>query len=1074
MNNRGQFSIIAALLISIILVSTVMLTYTVILNDSIQVQPQVLTAIDETNFAIKQLLSFSVGYYGSVIRVTGDASFANQSTLKYTTSGLEYVANTHPDWGAGFSLTNLTVDTYWFNNTSFSTGYLSVTYNLTKLGIYGVQYAPSCGLTVQITNTTQNNQTSLIVTEDQNEPVTDLEQHNFQFFQYQTANSTWKLVSSSTSPIAYANGTYQIQPPVGIDPNSYVVQVEDQRGIIVVASPFSSYVMNLTWPSVTSNATSPSYYYVNNDVSDVDSNGDIGTHLNFTAQQYGPDNINDTLIETDVPTIQGDTQQFVQGNTSDVDGNGNTGTASNFTTEKYSEGIFDTLTEADTNSSSPEKYSYFSNNGGVWTSPASAYDNNTGTAATYSWSASGYGAYLTLNLTYVTRGSKIQYWVARSNSAIDTMDIDIANQTGSWLNVYSGTFTRNAYANASIAFSQYTAVRFRFSKTDTSSRTVSIFEAQGVNDSVYANYRIDLERQWTSAPYNTNGSELLCIKTGTFSNENLEVDVWNGVSWTVLNSNLAANAWNNMSVSSYLTSATFTIRFVDTVTTGDTVQSTWQIDSVLLHTWNSTDNYRLDAEEQWTNVNYLDPHQKFLSIKTGALDAETISVDGWSGSGWVSILSNLAANSWNNASVSSLVQSSTFTIRFRDGNINSDPTQNSWRIDATLLTFNGTIQSMPTTDTLTIELLQNGTMRWLGQSLQLTSQAMPIPPLPVKSIHVNQTINGVDSEVPFQIEDWASNYLVPLGLTGNSSVFSDGNMIVFLANNNVSRVTIWWNGSDLATQTPYAFVNRYFTGDNPSTGTLTNSMLTLQFGGSFTLTSTVGSSSCTATFMRLNGQASTYGASPAYVIASGVVRDIVQQEAEWSNGAPNSPNLYAHIVITLPANATYYTYQLRVMFVQSQQSRTVTELCPIELQGLFTQAQTENGTAGGYPIVSTATGTFYNQSAIWAHHWSQLISGANGAGITFTDVGNNELYSFDSLAGTQTGGLRVNAAAGTIELHPVEMAPASFTYTLNTIWMGAVSTFSNTTPIYQIASGQVSGSWLSVEYPPTAAVFTGH
>jgi hypothetical protein len=634
MNNRGQFSIIAALLISIILVSTVILTYTAIRNDSIQVQPQVLTAIDETNFAIKRILGFSVGYFGSVIRVTGDTSFANKSTLDYTSSGLEYVANTHAEWGAGFSLTNLTIGTYWFNRTSYSTGYLGVTYNLTKLGINGMQYAPSSTLAVQITNMTQINQTSVTVTKEQNEPVTDLEKQNFKFFKYATANSTWVLVPPSSNPLVYTNGTYQIQLPVGIDANSYVLQVEDKRGIIVVASSFSSYTMNLIWPSIYSNATSPA---------------------------------------------------------------------------------------------------------------------------------------------------------------------------------------------------------------------------------------------------------------------------------------------------------------------------------------------------------------------------------------------------------------------------------------------------------LTIELLQNGAMRWLGQSLQLTTQAMPIPPLPVKSIHVNQTVNGINSEIPFQIEDWASGYLVPLGMTGNSSVFGDGNMIVFLANNNVSKVTIWWNGSDLATQTPYAFTNRYFKGDNPSAGTLTNGILTLQFTGNFqpVISSVVGAS-CTATFMRLNSQASTYGASTAYVIASGVVRDIVQQEAEWSNGAPNSPNLYAHIVLTLPANATYYTYQLRAMFVQSQQSRTITDLCPIKLQSSITQAQTENGTAGGYPIVSTATGTFYNQSTVWAHHWSQLISGANGAGIMFTDTGNNELYSFDSMAGTKTGGLRVNAAAGTIELHPVEIASVSFTHALNTIWSGAVSTFSNTTPIYKTASGQVSGSWIIVEYPPTAASYTGN
>jgi len=790
LNNRGQFSIIAALLISIILVSTVMLTYTVILNDSIQVQPQVLTAIDETNFAIKQMLGFSVGYYGSVIRVTGDTSFANQSTFNYTTSGLEYVANTHAEWGAGFSLTNLTVHTYWFNNTSYSTGYLSVTYNLTKLGIYGVQYAPSCGLTVQIVNSTQNNQTSLIVTRDQNEPITDLEQQNFQFFQYQTANSTWTLVSPATSPVAYTNGTYQIQPPAGIDAHSYVVQVEDQRGIIVVASPFSSYVMDLTWPST-----------------------------NAVSSSFGN------------PTQSGSSY-------SSIDANAIVG--------------------------------------GSFTSPAYA-------ATVYNFTFYGRFSSGTHNVKAVL--------VLASNQHIVTNGVSIAVSIGTTAAWYTGTFPTPPTISPSTAY-------------------------------------------------------VLMVIPDTSS---------------------------------------FNLYY--TATTGGTAYGQ-------------------------TGDSYSSPTDP--------------------------------TNTANNSTQYSIYANCNLPAR------------------------------APATDTLVIELLQNGTMRWLGQSLQNTTQSMPIPPLPVKSIHVNQTINGVDSEVPFQIEDWASNYLVPLGLTGNSSVFNDGNMIVFLVNNNVSRVTIWWNGSDLATQTPYAFVNRYFKGDNPSAGTLTNGMLTLQFGGSFTLTSTNGSSSCTATFMRLNGQASTYGASPAYVIASGVVRDIVQQEAEWSNGAPNSPNLYAHIVLTLPANATYYTYELRALFVQSQQNRTIWDLCPIELQSSITQALTENGTTNGYPIVSNATGTFYNQSSVWAHHWSQLISGANGAGIMFTDAGNSQLYSFDSLAGTQTGELRVNAVAGTIELLPVEIAPVSFTYPLNAIWCGAVSTFSNTTPIYQTASGQVSGSWLSVEYPPTLAVYTGH
>jgi hypothetical protein len=1273
LNKRGQFSIIAALLVTVILVSTVMITYTMILNNSIPIQPQVLTAIDETNFALKQLLGFSVGYYGSVIQVTGDSSFANQSTFNYTTSGLEYIANTHPEWGAGFSLTNLTIQTYWFSNVSYSTGYLDVTYNLTKLGIDGVQYAPSCGLTVQIVNATQSNQTSLVVTEDQNEPVTDLGEQNFQFFQYETANSTWGLVPPSTSPTTYTNGTYQIQPPTGISANSYVVQVTDQRGIIVVASPYSSYNINMTWP-VSSSALS-STDYVNNNASDVDFNGNTGTESNFTAQQYGPNGIYDTLTEGSVPAFY---NQYVQTNNQlhDTD----IGTQSNFSAEQSAGNTYDTLTEANANGASvsyvpititntqssatpnpfqeeiswnPSSYTgyeasnlgnirFYSNsaltsplyawlesctpslsntatsatawikltspiaaNGGTLTiymaflSTTTTYDDNywgeaPNLSTTYgqydnganvftqyggaSWSSfttvegtwdtsNGYleqtattgnyvggptalieGTSYSVSSSYVLEtavsytaeasarvgiiadaslisGDAYGYrfigqqggngagfisflndwraWVvnnAYQGTVSTPYTLQVVDNAGTWSGtLYSGYGTSGA-ALTMLAPTSYTAANDNGATTGYVGVSAGYFSGSTVvaNPAQFQwfrmrqmppnnvmpsasfgsifptpNFQLDLERQWTTASYNANSSKLLCIKTGAFSgSEALEVDVWNGA-WTVLNTNLAANSWNNMSVTSYLNSASFAIRFVD-ADRGEVTQSSWQIGSVLLQTSNSTDYYGLDVEEQWTNVNYWVTNAS-LDIFTGLFSSstETLGVQCWNSTidSWSPLISSLNPSGWNNVSIMTYLTGSTFTIRFLSGT-QTDLVQNSWQIGATVLFLNGT-QVAPSSDPITIELLQNGTMLWLGQSLQMTTQAMPIPPLPVKSITVNETMNGVDSEVPFQIEDWASDYLIPLGLTSNSSVFNDGNMIVFLANSNVSKVTIWWNGSDLATQTPYAFVNRYFTGDNPGAGTLTNGRLTLQFNGNFQLTSSVGTASCTATFMRINNQWSIYGASPAYIITDGVVRDIVQQEAEWGNGVPNSPNLYSHIVITLPANATYYTYQLRVLFVQSPQSRNITDLCPIELQTSPTQTQTENGTASGYPIVSTATGTFFNQSTASAHHWSQLISGTNGAGLMFTDTGNNELYCFDSMAGTQTGGLRVNSAAGTIELLPVEMAPVGFTSALNTIWYGAVSTFSNTTPIYQIASGQVSGSWTSVEFPPTATVYTG-
>jgi hypothetical protein len=376
--------------------------------------------------------------------------------------------------------------------------------------------------------------------------------------------------------------------------------------------------------------------------------------------------------------------------------------------------------------------------------------------------------------------------------------------------------------------------------------------------------------------------------------------------------------------------------------------------------------------------------------------------------------------------------------------------------------------------TVVVELLQNGTMRWLGENLQQTMQAKPIPPIPVKSIHVNETVANVSSEVPFQTEDWASDYRIPLGLANNASVFSNRNMLVFLANPNVSKITMWWNGSDTTTQTPNAFTNRYFTGDDVANGVLTNGILSLRIGSGFRVTSTQGTSTAVAVFMRINGQNSTYGAGSAYAIHHGIVRDIVHQEAEWSNGAPNCPNLYAHIVLTLPANVTYYTYQLRLMFVDSTQSRTITDLCPLRLSVPTGQPQTENGTSGDYPIPSSNTGLFYNSSlSESAHHWSQFTDGTKGAGIMFTDKANEQLYAFDSIAAGKTGAISVSNSTGNlIELRPITMASVSFTYALDIVWHGAIATFDATMPIYRDSAGVVTGLWTTVELLPIITVTT--
>ncbi|MGB9134072.1 MAG: LamG-like jellyroll fold domain-containing protein [Candidatus Bathyarchaeia archaeon] len=66
--------------------------------------------------------------------------------------------------------------------------------------------------------------------------------------------------------------------------------------------------------------------------------------------------------------------------------------------------------------------------------------------------------------------------------------------------------------------------------------------------------------------------------------ENIRVDAWNGTAWQNLFTDLS-DGWNNVSVSSYLASSTFTIRFKGNSEASDTAQDSWKIDATFLHVW---------------------------------------------------------------------------------------------------------------------------------------------------------------------------------------------------------------------------------------------------------------------------------------------------------------------------------------------------------------------------------------------------------------------------------------------------------------------------------------------------------
>ncbi len=132
--------------------------------------------------------------------------------------------------------------------------------------------------------------------------------------------------------------------------------------------------------------------------------------------------------------------------------------------------------------------------------------------------------------------------------------------------------------------------------------------------------------------------------------ENLRVDVWTGTEWQNIFTDLTSG-WNNASVSSYLASSTFTIRFKGGIETGDATQDSWDIDATLLHVWSS--EYIAEVEftgssdmEDWSQLTWMiDSAWTTGSVNvTMQLYNFTLGAYPTSGDGYINYLSSATAD----------------------------------------------------------------------------------------------------------------------------------------------------------------------------------------------------------------------------------------------------------------------------------------------------------------------------------------------------------------------------------------------------------------------------------------------
>ncbi len=1147
MNNKGQFSLIAALLVAVVLIGAVVTTYSAIRYGDVKDQPQILTVTDETNLAVREILGFTVGYYGSVLKVTGDQVYAQQLATKYLDSGLNNVDAVNPEWGVSINVTDLKLDANWFSNRSYSEGNATVTYDLKGLGMTGIHYFASTRLEVHILESNATSQARLTVYKDANEPLINLGKSNLKFYCYDYGSSTWNLTEPK-NVVSYADGTYLVDLPQGVLSSNYVIQVEDNRGLMALAASYSKFTAALTWNSSFFRQEAD---YVNQ--ANLNQTETYGSHGDFTAQQNGPDGLYDTLTEETTGTVTIDnypaawspinSTSNVSGSIADLQSDDgacmhlrsypvcfDSQSSAALTTQKNS------LSWSHTTGAGNDRIllvavDVFPSSGTP--SVSVTYGGTALTRITYDVYSSNprvnsYVYYL-LNPAVGTRTVSVSFGSSTLavGGAVTYFNIDQAapiqssTNTGSSANpsvsiTSSGDKILFAHLGTRASSGQYTVVAD--GQNPRWSQIGSLYKGFGSEKAVVSGA---VSASWTaSTAVNWVALAVLLQPTQTpmtyaceaeFSGSS-NMEIWNNIVWSIDGSATAAGVNVTYELYNYRTGQYVSagdgylteilgvtdITKTQTITGGLTdfrdESGNWKIkvnatltaaapfDLRLDLTKYSVNqiNYALNLDERWVNVNASILRQD-LCIKTGGVNSsEPLVVQVWYNNSWNSVMT-LVPNYFNNVSLAPYINSTTLKVRFVGGNDAADSRCSRWDIDCMYLKDEPDIRFLVNRQesTFTLEVLQNGTMRWLGENLLGTAQTIPVPPVPVKAIHVNQTIGGVNQEVPFQIEDWASHYQIPLGLSSNSTIFGNRQMIVFLLNSSITDFTVWWDGSDSAAQTPLAYVNHYFT-YNPAGRTLNNGRMSLQFSATwFNLTSTVGGVSSSSTLMRINGRDDTSDPELSFVIPNGVVRDIVLGEAEYSGGgAAGCPNTYTNIVVTLPAKAAYYTYQLRVMFIDSApRARTVTNLCPVRVSpsGLGSvQAQTEDSLMADFPIVKNGTGTFYNYtSGSWtAHHWSQLITDTGrGTGIMFTSDNNQKLYAFDGIAGGPTGALSANITDCRIELLPVGLASASFMDAHDITWYGAVATFDGTTPLCSLYEGTTPmGMWILAEYPPVLKV----
>ena len=187
-----------------------------------------------------------------------------------------------------------------------------------------------------------------------------------------------------------------------------------------------------------------------------------------------------------------------------------------------------------------------------------------------------------------------------SHTGSETLNVNYRNGV-SWTNLGSITTTGwiNLTANG-LTSATYTIQLIGNTETSDSfqdSWNIDLIKLHCWNNS---NYQIDFEYNWTGANFILSMENLCLYVVSHTVSENLNVYYRTGSVWSSLGT-ITTTGWSNFTATGF-SSSIYTIQLKGATESGDLVQDSWNIDVIMLHTWNTTGGLHGQNWTIWPNA----------------------------------------------------------------------------------------------------------------------------------------------------------------------------------------------------------------------------------------------------------------------------------------------------------------------------------------------------------------------------------------------------------------------------------------------------------------------------------------